>query len=57
MYSGELQGQLMPATEEQRERCIKRVDLNKVYYTDDLAKGDQMVFAATRYPMGIITRC
>lgn len=50
---GELQGQLMPATEEQRERCIKMgADLNKVYYTDDLAKGDQMVFAATGVSYG-----
>lgn len=50
---GELQGILKPATDEQRQRCIKMgADLEKVYHIDDLAKGDQMVFAATGVSYG-----
>lgn len=45
---GEFQGVLHPVTDEQRNRCIEMgVDLNKVYMTDDLVKGDEIVFAAT----------
>lgn len=45
---GEFQGVLHPVTEEQKRRCIEMgVDLNKVYKTDDLVKGDEVVFAAT----------
>lgn len=45
---GEIQGVLKPATDEQRDRCIKMgADLNKVYTTDDLVKGNEIVFAAT----------
>ncbi|CAK7048876.1 class II fructose-bisphosphatase [Tissierella carlieri] len=45
---GEFQGILHPVTEEQKRRCIEMgVDLNKVYKTDDLVKGDEIVFAAT----------
>lgn len=50
---GEMQGQMRPATDEQRERCIKMgADLDKVYHIDDLAQGDQMVFAATGVSYG-----
>lgn len=50
---GEMQGQMRPATDEQRERCIKMgADLDKVYHIDDLARGDQMVFAATGVSYG-----
>lgn len=50
---GELQGQLMPATEEQRRRCIEMgSDIDRVYHTDDLAKGEQMAFAATGVSYG-----
>lgn len=45
---GEFQGILHPVTDEQKNRCIEMgVDLNKVYKTDDLVKGDEIVFAAT----------
>lgn len=45
---GEIQGVLKPATDEQKERCIKMgADLNKIYTIDDLVKGDEVVFAAT----------
>src|SRR5699024_7636537 len=50
---GELQGILAPATDEQKERCLKMgAELDKVYYIDDLAKGDQMCFAATGVSYG-----
>lgn len=50
---GELQGVLMPATDEQRQRCLDMgADLEKVYYIDDLAKGNKMMFAATGVSYG-----
>lgn len=50
---GEMQGQMRPATDEQRDRCIEMgADLDKIYSIDDLAKGDQMVFAATGVSYG-----
>lgn len=50
---GELQGKLMPATEEQKARCLEMgADLDKVYYIDDLAKGKEMMFAATGVSYG-----
>ena len=46
--NGEIQGVLKPHTEEFKQQAIERgLDLNKVYKTDDLAKGDHLVFAAT----------
>ena len=46
---GEFQGILHPVTEEQKRRCIEMgVDLNKVYKTDDLVKGDEIVFCSNR---------
>ena len=45
---GEIQGILKPHTEEFRQQAIDRgLDLDKVYKTNDLAKGDYLVFAAT----------
>jgi fructose-1,6-bisphosphatase II len=45
---GEIQGLLKPHTDEFRQQAIDRgLDLNKVYKTDDLAKGNYLVFAAT----------
>ena len=50
---GDFQGILAPANEEHKERCIKMgADIDKVYYIDDLAKGDQMSFAATGVTYG-----
>lgn len=50
---GDFQGILAPLNEEHKERCIKMgADIDKVYYIDDLAKGDQMSFAATGVSYG-----
>ena len=46
--NGEIQGILKPHKEEFKQQAIERgLDLNKVYKTDDLAKGSHLVFAAT----------
>lgn len=45
---GEIQCILKPHKEEFKQQAIERgLDLNKVYKTDDLAKGNYLVFAAT----------
>ncbi|GAE33614.1 class II fructose-bisphosphatase [Halalkalibacter akibai] len=46
---GELQGKLLPANEEELERCLKMgiTDVNKVLFMDDLVSGDDCIFAAT----------
>jgi fructose-1,6-bisphosphatase II len=50
---GELQGIMAPATEEQKKRCIEMgADLEKVYTTDDLVKGDEIIFAGTGVSYG-----
>lgn len=50
---GELQGKLKPSTKEEEERCRKMgAELDKVYYMDDLAKGNEMMFAATGVSYG-----
>lgn len=50
---GDFQGILAPLNDEHKERCIKMgADIDKVYYIDDLAKGDQMSFAATGVSYG-----
>lgn len=50
---GELQGIMKPASEEQRQRCIDMgAQLDKIYHVDDLAKGDQLSFAATGVSYG-----
>lgn len=50
---GEIQGIMHPTTDEQIRRCKEMgVDLEKVYTTDDLVKGDEVVFAATGVSYG-----
>lgn len=46
---GEIQGQLIPSNEEERQRCHKMgiSDLYKVFYMDDFCGGDDAIFAAT----------
>ena len=45
---GELQGKLLPQSDEELQRCIKMgLDVNKVLLMDDLVKGDDAIFAAT----------
>ncbi|MEK5039966.1 class II fructose-bisphosphatase [Sporosarcina sp. FSL K6-3457] len=54
---GELQGRLMPADDEQRERCEKMgIDVSKILYMDDLVKGDDAIFAATGVTDGELLR-
>lgn len=46
---GEIQGKLMPTSDQQIERC-KRMgipDINRVYYMDDFCSGNDAIFAAT----------
>lgn len=50
---GEFQGILLPEDDEQLERCRKmNVDVDKVYYLDDLVKGNEVAFAATGVSYG-----
>lgn len=50
---GEFQGILKPTDEEQKERCKEMgVQVDKVYSTDDMVKGDEIVFAATGVSYG-----
>lgn len=50
---GELQGVMAPATDEQKKRCLDMgADLEKVYTTDDLVKGDEIIFAGTGVSYG-----
>ena len=45
---GDFQARLIPEDEEQVLRCEKMgIDVNKVYYLEDLVKGDDAIFAAT----------
>ena len=46
---GEFQGRLHPMTEEERKRCIDMgiEDVDKLLTIDDLAKGNEIMFAAT----------
>ncbi|MEG0258634.1 MAG: class II fructose-bisphosphatase [Lysinibacillus sp.] len=54
---GDFQGRLLPEDEEQRLRCEKMgIDVNKVYYLDDLVKGDDAIFAATAVTDGELLR-
>jgi len=48
-FGGEFQGILHPMKDSEIERCRKMgiEDINKVLYMDDLAKGDELIFAAT----------
>lgn len=50
---GEFQGILLPEDDVQRERCTKMgVELDKVYLTDDLVKGEEIAFSATGVSYG-----
>lgn len=50
---GEFQGILKPKGEEQKARCKDMcVDTDKVYRTDDMVKGGEVVFAATGVSYG-----
>lgn len=50
---GEFQGVLTPADDAQKERCLKmKVDTGKVYNTDDMVRGNEIVFAATGVSSG-----
>lgn len=45
---GDFQGKFEPSGDVQAERCGDMcVDIDKIYYLDDLVKGDKIVFAAT----------
>lgn len=45
---GELQVQLWPQTEEEKKKLIEEGwNMNKVYYTEDLAGGENVIFSAT----------
>jgi len=46
---GEIQGKLVPSSDEERERCVKMgiADLDKIYYMDDFCSGNDAIFAAT----------
>ena len=45
---GEIQGRLLPQSEEEQERCIKMgLDVHKVLLMEDLVRGDDAIFAAT----------
>lgn len=54
---GEIQGRFKPRNEQEAERCRQMgIDLDKVYFTDDLAVGDEIIFAATGVTEGDILR-
>ena len=54
---GEIQGILMPITDDQKRRCSEMgCELDRVYHTDDLVSGDEMVFAATGVSRGELLR-
>lgn len=54
---GELQGKLIPQSDEEAERCLKMgLDVNKVLMMDDLVKGDDAIFAATGVTDGELLR-
>ncbi len=45
---GDLQGRLMPDTEEQKQRCwAMGIDPDRILSIDDLVSGDDVIFAAT----------
>ncbi len=54
---GEIQGRLLPQSDEELERCIKMgLDVNKVLRMEDLVKGDDAIFAATGVTDGELLR-
>src|SRR5688572_13948124 len=56
--NGEIQGRLVLAKPSDRERCEKMgiADLNKVYHTQDLAPGANVIFSATGVTDGSLLR-
>lgn len=46
---GDMQGRLVPNTDEEKDRCIQMgiKDLNKVMLMDDIVKGEEVYFAST----------
>ena len=54
---GEIQGKLLPQTDEELARCIGMgIDCGKILYMDDLVKGDVAIFAATGVTDGELLR-
>jgi fructose-1,6-bisphosphatase II len=54
---GEIQGRLMPRSDDERERAkAQGLDLNRVFTTNDLVKGDDVFFAATGITDGELLR-
>ena len=54
---GEIQGRLMPRSDEERERAkAQGLDLNRVFTTNDLVKGDDVFFSATGITDGELLR-
>ncbi|AZB40928.1 class II fructose-bisphosphatase [Bacillus sp. FJAT-42376] len=54
---GEIQGRLIPQSDQELERCVKMgLDVNKVLLMDDLVKGDDAIFAATGVTDGELLR-
>lgn len=54
---GELQGKLLPQTEEERQRCVEMgSDSFKVLTMEDLVRGDDAIFAATGVTNGELLR-
>ncbi len=52
---GDFQGRLHPTDEAQRERCkALHSDIKKIYYIDDLVKGNEVIFSATGVTTGEI---
>jgi fructose-1,6-bisphosphatase II len=55
---GELQGKLLPQTDEELARCKEMGidDIHRVLYMDDIVKGDDAIFAATGVTDGELLR-
>ena len=54
---GEIQGKLVPKSNEEFERCIQMgLDINKVLFMNDLVSGDDAIFAATGVTDGEILK-
>ncbi|RVU54925.1 class II fructose-bisphosphatase [Anaerosphaera multitolerans] len=52
---GDFQGRLNPTDDAQKKRCSEfHSDLEKIYYIDDLVKGDDVIFSATGVSKGEI---
>ncbi len=54
---GEIQGILEPITDDQKRRCEEMgCELDRVYHTDDLVRGEEIFFAATGVSHGELLR-